>query len=79
LLAELCQPEVRMSTPISPDDPLLSSDDLADVLGESRRFVWELNARGTGPKRYKIGRSVKYRRSEVDAWLESRAVTKEAD
>lgn len=33
---------------------------------------------GKGPKYYKIGRRVVYRRADLDAWLDAHAVTPEA-
>lgn len=34
-------------------------------------YAWRY--KGTGPKGSKVGRHVRYRRSDVDAWLESQA------
>jgi predicted DNA-binding transcriptional regulator AlpA len=33
----------------------------------------QLEKEGRGPRRYVVGRSVLYRRAEVDAWLEAHA------
>ena len=38
----------------------------------------QLEREGTGPRRYKVGRSVLYRRAEVDAWLEAHVPDPEA-
>jgi excisionase family DNA binding protein len=64
--------------PVSPDDELLTAQDLADLLKVNRQAVYWLNHNGEGPPRYRIGRELRYRRSAVNAWLESRTVTQEA-
>jgi excisionase family DNA binding protein len=52
--------------------PLMSSQEVADYLGVPLQtlYVWSMN--GTGPSGYAVGRHRRYRREEVDAWLEQR-------
>lgn len=59
-------------------EPLMSVDDVAEYLGIPKASIYAWNSRGwdPGPPRYKVGKYVRYKRSEVDAWLETRA-TKE--
>lgn len=51
----------------------LSPEDLADELGIPVRSVYAWRSRGAGPRGHKIGRHVRYRRADVDAWLEQHA------
>jgi predicted DNA-binding transcriptional regulator AlpA len=52
-----------------PADPLLDEHQVCDYLGKS--LSWARNSRwlGTGPKFIKIGRSVRYRLSDVEAYI----------
>jgi predicted DNA-binding transcriptional regulator AlpA len=52
----------------------LTSDETADLIRQSLAQLYWLNSRGDGPPRYRTGRRILYRRSEVIAWLESRRV-----
>lgn len=53
----------------------MSVDELAAYLQIPKASIYAWNSRGwdPGPPRYKVGKYVRYRRSEVDAWLETRA------
>lgn len=57
----------------APTEPLLSPMQLAEYLGvpvmTTRR--WRVN--GDGPRGYRIGKHVRYRHTDVEAWLETRA------
>jgi excisionase family DNA binding protein len=52
------------------DDRLMSVDDLADYLAIPVQTVYKQRAEGTGPPGYRVGRYVRWKRSEVDAWLD---------
>ena len=52
--------------------PLLTPGDLAAELGLPVRTLEMWRYRGTGPRFVKIGRHVRYRRPDVDRWLNSR-------
>jgi excisionase family DNA binding protein len=54
------------------DDPLWTVRDLAEYLKKPVQTVYQWNKTGTGPRRIHVGQSVRYRRSDVEAWLESR-------
>jgi len=57
------------------DDPLMSTLEVAYLLGVSPRTVEDWRADGRGPKYIVIeGRKVRYRRSVVQAYLEARTV-----
>ena len=47
----------------------LSVADVAELLDVSQRHVWKLNARGGLPAPVRLGRSVRWNRAELVAWL----------
>ena len=47
----------------------VSARELSAMLGVSLRQIWRLNATGRLPKPIRLGGSVKWRRSEILAWL----------
>ncbi len=49
---------------------LMSVTDVAEYLGVPVGTVYAWNSRGLGPKRLRLGKHVRYRRSDVEAWLE---------
>ena len=55
------------------DQTLLTADDVAAMLKVSKSWVYEhtrlRGARGSGLPFIKVGRLVRYRRSDVEAWL----------
>jgi excisionase family DNA binding protein len=55
-------------------DRLLSPAELADLLGVPEKTIYKWNSEGTGPPRLQIGRHVRYRPDDVEAWLASRLV-----
>ena len=54
-------------------DHLLGPQEVADYLGVPIRTVYAWRHRGTGPRGFRVGRHVRYRREDVDAWLEEQA------
>jgi excisionase family DNA binding protein len=56
------------------EDKLISPEELAKHLGIPIRTVYTMNCDGTAPPRYRVGRSVRYRMSEVEQWLKARLV-----
>ena len=59
----------RPSTVVS-DDPLLDLDWLCAYLRVDKKSVYTLRYRNEGPPAYRIGRHLRYRKSEVDQWLD---------
>lgn len=56
-------------------DRLLSRDEIEDLFGLSRRWLELAAWRGDGPPLIRISRRmVRYRRSDVVAWLDARRV-----
>lgn len=60
--------------PKQPRQPLLTRADVERVYGVSKRFLELAPARGEGPRFVRIGRSVRYRPEDVEAWLETLVV-----
>ncbi len=54
-------------------DLLLSPAELADYLGVPVQTVYQWRHRGEGPPGYRVGRHVRYRWSDVQAWLDEQA------
>lgn len=48
----------------------LSAKQLAEYIGVSVKTVYDWNYKEIGPPRYKVRGVLKYKRHEVDAWLE---------
>ncbi|WP_005036566.1 helix-turn-helix transcriptional regulator [Holophaga foetida] len=57
---------------------LLDSLHAAGVLNVSVLTLADWRCKGTGPAFLKVGRCVRYRRSDLEAWLNSRTVTNTA-
>ena len=50
------------------EDELLTSAEAANSLGVSASFLAKARVSGTGPRYVKIGRSVRYRRYDLDQY-----------
>jgi excisionase family DNA binding protein len=57
-----------------PNDPLITERELAERLGCSRELLRVYRREGRGPGHLKIGRLVRYRTSDVEAWLAAQRV-----
>jgi excisionase family DNA binding protein len=55
---------------------LLTQHQLAEELQVSVRTLERWRQEGTGPAYIQVGRAPRYRRADVDAWLEQRRRTK---
>lgn len=53
------------------ENALLSSKTVAKRIDMSEPSLARMRCEGTGPAYLKLGRSVKYRWSDVEAWLQS--------
>jgi len=60
-------------TPDAVTTPLLSIEELAAYLQVPVATVRTWRVRGGGPPGYRVGKHVRYRREDVDTWLEQRA------
>jgi predicted DNA-binding transcriptional regulator AlpA len=54
-----------------PDTKLLTQEDLATELGMKPQSLADWRHRGVGPRFVKLGQLVRYRRSDVENWLNS--------
>jgi excisionase family DNA binding protein len=52
-------------------DTHIGPSELATMLDVPEQTVYGWNSKGTGPRFAKVGRHVRYRRSDVEAWLDS--------
>jgi predicted DNA-binding transcriptional regulator AlpA len=57
---------------------LLTVEDLARLAKVTVPTVYGWNKRGTAPRRLRVGRYVRYRQSDVVAWLDERVAAGEA-
>jgi predicted DNA-binding transcriptional regulator AlpA len=55
-----------------PNEPLLDLEWLSEFIDIPPRTIYNWRLRGEGPPAYRVGRHLRSRRSEVDAWLDSR-------
>ena len=53
----------------------MSPDELAHWLGVPVATVYNWRHKRTGPPARKVGRHLRYRRDEVEAWLDSQAAS----
>lgn len=51
----------------------LSVPELAALCGVSPATVYRWNCKNRAPRRYRLGKHIRYRRADVDSWLETRA------
>jgi excisionase family DNA binding protein len=52
---------------------ILTTKEAATCLKLSARYLEDLRRRGGGPQFLAFGKSIRYRRADVDAWAASRA------
>ena len=55
-------------------DPLMSREVVAEYLGVNRVTLEKWAQLGTGPVYIKVGRLVRYRKSDLDRWLAEQTV-----
>lgn len=53
----------------APGDALFDERVVAQVLGVSRAWCQRARWRGGGPRFFKIGRSVRYRKADIHEWM----------
>lgn len=51
----------------------LTPEALSEMLGVPKATVYKWNHSGTGPRFIRVGKHVRYRRADVDAWVELKA------
>lgn len=55
-------------------DTLLTIEEVCSLLKVHSRTLWLLRGRGEFVKEIKFGNSIRFRRDDVTAWLEARAL-----
>ena len=58
------------TNPLSVLDPLVTITELAEYLGVPVKTIYEWRQTGRGPVGLRIGRHVKFRISDVQAWVD---------
>lgn len=53
-------------------DQMLNTERTAEHIGVSPKTIRRWRYEGTGPPAHKVGAAVRYRRSDIDAWLAAR-------
>jgi excisionase family DNA binding protein len=62
-----------MDTDLTRDARMLTPKQLSELLGGiPLPTIYGWRSKGIGPRGYRIGRHVRYRRSDVDEWLRTR-------
>jgi excisionase family DNA binding protein len=59
----------RLRTRQEPEGCLWTAHDVADMLGVSHEYVWQLSREGRIPT-VSLGRTRRYRRESILAWIE---------
>ena len=54
-------------------DALMTTDELSEFLQIPRATIYRWRQQGTGPKAVVVGKHLRWRRSDVDAWLDRQA------
>ena len=68
-------PQARSAFQMQQENDLLDQTQLARLLGKSEFWVERCRWAGNGVPYVKIGRTVRYRRADVDAWLSAHTRT----
>lgn len=61
------------STTTTPPRDWMSPEELANELGVPVRSIYVWRSKGAGPRGHRIGKHVRFRRADVEAWLEAQA------
>ncbi|MGW6785392.1 helix-turn-helix transcriptional regulator [Streptomyces sp. NPDC054987] len=54
--------------------PLATAQDVAEYCGVPLATVYQWSSRGSGPKFIKVGRHLRARWADVEAWLDSQTI-----
>lgn len=52
------------------ENRLLTAQDVADFLGVPLTTLYQWRTKGTAPRAVKVGRHIRFRAADVDAWCE---------
>ena len=67
-LAHLCGMDTTIASPDAVE-PVLTLSQLAAHLSVPVQTLYDLRSQGRGPRGFRVGRELRFRRCEVDAWL----------
>ena len=74
--AEIATQQDAMTDADTPDVPVsaviegvLTLSELCALLGVSTQTIYDLRCQGRGPRGFRVGRQLRFRASEIDAWL----------
>lgn len=56
-----------------PDSDLLSPTELAEYLKIPVKTIYNWRSEGAGPRGIRIGKHLRYRQRDIDAWLDAQA------
>lgn len=62
-------PGMDTNSAAEPFEPLLSTTELAERLHVSVQTLYDLRSHGRGPRGFRVGRELRFRASEIHAWL----------
>lgn len=51
----------------------MTTEEVAEYLGVPVQTVYIWRTKGTGPRAIKVGKHLRFRASDLDAWLDARA------
>jgi predicted DNA-binding transcriptional regulator AlpA len=60
----------------APRERLWSHQEAAAYLYVEPAALYQLNSKGRGPRRYKVGRYNRYRKADLDQWLDDNCATR---
>ena len=61
--------------PFNLDRPLITRDEVAEILRVTRSYLDSAALRGDGPPFFRVGRAIRYDRQRVADWLISQTYT----
>jgi excisionase family DNA binding protein len=67
-----------MSDVIAPGDELLSVEEVSGWLRVPVRTLYQWRMRDKGPRAVKVGRWTRYRRRDIEQWLEQQSSPRQA-
>lgn len=70
-------PTPQSTPPVPESSLLLSAVEVAALLGVSRAHVWRMNSSGGLPEPVRLGKAVRWRRCELEAWVAAGAPSRE--
>lgn len=69
----LTRPQEHRVSPYQGSERLMTLVEVSQLLGVPIATLYGWRHRGEGPTGYRIGRHVRYRRTAVEAWIETQA------